>query len=141
MPYGPPGPPVPPLQPVARACTKPKTKEEKRAELSEPAGRNDKDTNGDGKEQGGLDLLASLALPVGGSGGAADQSKEKPIKAKKPATGSKKKRAGDELGSAGSKAEKLFIDTVRDVDVLCGRGGKLISSERTNLNRQSLRPL
>ena len=82
---------------------------------------------GGGATAGGLDLLASLALPVG---------KNAPNNATQGAmlvggidistTGKRPKKKSSRSDDMNPK-EKLYVDTVRDVDVLCGRGGTYIA--------------
>lgn len=109
-------PPVAPMPPPG--TTKDSTERRKKDDQAPAAPEDGR------KEGGGLDLLASLALPSGNNGenGTKGAAIDKPIKPKKAA---KKKKGDDSVGSAG-KGEMLFIEQVRDTDVLCGRGGELV---------------
>jgi len=94
-----------------------KKKVKKEADEEEEDGGGDED---DKKKKGGLDLLASLALPKDGKK-AVDSKTKEAIEAA-AAAGSKKSRKKNRMEDLGTK-EKIYVDDVRDSDVLCGRGG------------------
>ena len=91
--------------------------------------KEDTKSEGSGEEKsGGLDLLASLAIPL---------NKQQAVPYATPnaragmviggidisTTSKRPKKRSSEADELASK-EKIYVDAVRDCDVLCGRGGK-----------------
>lgn len=156
MPYPPPPAPMPPLVPTTKPIGEAKkaddaapagsTKETTKGAKATTSGEEKKDEDGKGKTAGGLDLLASLALPTKkdkkddkSPAAPKEEGQEEgmpPLSApfdpknpnaaaiailQKESKNKKKKTRGIEEMNP---KEKLFVDKVRESDVLCGRGGK-----------------
>ena len=81
---------------------------------------------GGGAASGGLDLLASLALPVGkkpGNDANNQHSGAMLVGGIDISTTSKKPKKKSSRSEDLNPKEKLYVEKVRDCDVLCGRGG------------------
>lgn len=135
-------PPPPPPPPPPKEISKP---EEKNDDETKKEDEKKKGGEGDSKSQEGLELLASLAAPSDAAkkanGESPSDNKEGDEAADKVAqlhanaeaagiaivqmdgpTTSKKPRKKSKMEEMTPK-EKLFVEKVRDCDVLCGRGG------------------
>lgn len=150
-------PPMPPLHPLAgpppmagpgmngtaataAAAAAASIKEEKKDDKDNSSNNNnnaseednDDSSNTKDQKQGGLDLLASLALPVGGvkdpdsgsNAAPADNPHATMVGGIDISTTSKKPKKKSSRSEDLASKEKLYVEKVRDCDVLCGRGGK-----------------
>jgi len=117
-------PPMPPLQTATKVMKEdtPAVKaEEDSVKKDDVDSMNDGDDKDDEKKEGGLDLLASLALP---NKQPPPPSNNSIIESIDISTTSKKTKKKNPRTEDLATKEKLYVEKVRDCDVLCGRGGK-----------------
>ena len=115
---------MPPLQTATKVMKEdtPAVKaEEDSVKKDDVDSMNDGDDKDDEKKEGGLDLLASLALP---NKQPPPPSNNSIIESIDISTTSKKTKKKNPRTEDLATKEKLYVEKVRDCDVLCGRGGK-----------------